>query len=503
MEFCDEAAELPACRCIAGYDGRPCTWAGVVSDPEFEDAEAWITSGGASVLPFGRGLNPGLASFPASVVCNAGEVSQVVDLPRYEDAGVLVAEVTYRAWGGLGVGVGLGDAFHPLSSTGPEQWQTTRLCLGEAGSSRSEDAAGGPVPLRLSAWERPSTCPGDTLGFIEVDRVWLDVAQAEDECPDVGTVLNGEAEPGMGGWLFDVEPSDDAIVAEASLVAEVGRDQTGGARLYKEAGGGRTASMAVALSVPLASTLPSPALRFWWKASERTSFSAHIGTFSPNMAPLGTLVGTGEWRQVSYCLPPWTHGVSLSLGFRPATLSTDPATELVVDDVELVSDSRCGAREDIFDPGFDSAPNQWPGVYDFGSEISGESIAIVEDASLARTGRGVLEMTYTANDQILRFETRVLVPEGDGPQLLFYSKVPTNAPMTVNSFLGRSATPSDVLLPSASWELNDLCLPAEWAGRWFPVQIRIGPSFEPFELFNPAMRVYLDDFELTTSEGCQ
>lgn len=502
--YCDESSEYGSCECVAGYDGDPCVWTGVVLDAEFKDPEIWSTSGGANILPFFDD-GSGAASLAASVICNAGEVSQVVDMPLYEDGEPLVAEVTYRASQVDGLGLALGRAFTTLSATGPDEWRTVRVCLGEAAYSTSDDAYGGPVELALSASDRSFNCPGDTLGLIEVDKLRFDVASRDDECPDVGTVFNGEAEPADGGWLFEVDPPDESTLAEASLGEGIGRSATGGARLYKSEGGARAAAMAVSVSVPSAATLPSPSLRFWWKASEQSSFTAGIGTFRYPMPPLGTLVGTAAWREFTYCLPPRTQGTTVHLGFSPATYDSTLATELIVDDVELLSDDRCGVSSILLDGSFDSAPNQWPGVYDFGSQTSGESVAIKDDAANARTGRGVLEMTYTANDQFLRFETSVLVPQSEGtagPQLQFYSKVPTGAPMPVQSFLGRSPTPSDLVLPSEAWEFNDVCLPPKWAGRWLRVQVRIGPSLEAFEVFDPPMQIYLDDFEVATSEGC-
>ncbi len=455
-------------------------------------------SRGATVLPLENGLNPGVAFLAPSVVCNAGEVSQTIEMPSFDSAEPFIAEVTYRAQNVHGLGVGFGRAIKTLPAT--EDWQTIRFCLGESAYGPSDAEYGGSVKLRVTASERTVTCPDDTLGRIEVDRLWIDVAQ-QGECPKPGEVLNGAAEAGDRGWIFEGDPS------KAALMEGVGRNGTGGAALVKAEGGATSTSMAAQLSVPLATDSFSPALRFWWKSSVGSAFAVEIGAFPDTTRPVDTLVGDDSWRSYAYCLPPWTHGNVLDLAFFPATADSTIATELVVEDVELFSDDRCGDSPELLDPGFDSAPNRWHGVSDLGSQTTGESITLRDDAELARTGRGVLEMTYTANDQLLRFETWLLVPESfenRGPQLVFFSKVPADAPMVVSSFLGKSTRPTDELLPGDLWRSNEVCLPPEWAGRWFRFQLRIGPSrFEPFTTFDPPMRVFVDDFELRTSEACK
>jgi hypothetical protein len=63
-EVCDDDTESPSCTCAPGYEGDPCTWAGVVEHPGFEDQEAWATSRGATVLPHeGAPTDDGIAFF--------------------------------------------------------------------------------------------------------------------------------------------------------------------------------------------------------------------------------------------------------------------------------------------------------------------------------------------------------------------------------------------------------------------------------------------------------
>jgi hypothetical protein len=47
-----------------------------------------------------------------------------------------------------------------------------------------------------------------------------------------------------------------------------------------------------------------------------------------------------------------------------------------------------------------------------------------------------------------------------------------------------------------------VCLPAEWAERWFRFSVSVVPSADPFQAFDSPKEVLLDDFELTTDESC-
>jgi len=71
---------------------------GVLEDPGFQDRDAWTLSRGATVRPLERApTDDGVAFFPPSAACNAGAVSQTVQMPSYEVGEPLVVEVTYIA----------------------------------------------------------------------------------------------------------------------------------------------------------------------------------------------------------------------------------------------------------------------------------------------------------------------------------------------------------------------------------------------------------------------
>jgi len=492
-EVCDNDAESASCICAPGYDGSPCTWVGVLGDPGFQEEGAWTRSGGATLLPFAPGsIDDGVALLAPSAACNAGTVSQAVPMPSYEVGEPLVAEVTYRARGLYGLALGFDRAWTSLVAT-ENAWRTERVCLGEA-------AYGGAVTVRLGSPEQHPSCFDEPEGEIEVDR--LDIRPADPgECPAPGEVLNGTGEVGSGGWEFETTGA-----AVADLVAGAGREATSGVRLEVEAN-----DRAVAwtkLSVPSSESLPSPALRFWWRGTSGQPFGFRIGRnegIGVDALPLDDVYGSGSALTYLYCLPPWTHGnvVDLILG-NSGDNSLDGSSELVVDDVEIVSDPRCGTSTDLLDPGFDAGPTRIMGVTHF---TPYSAATLTTEASLSRTGDGgALELSYWNEEAVMWFETWVFVPESDGdagPAFAFWSNVPAMNEKPIRSVVGRAAASPADLQVGGGWIRNEVCLPPQWSGRWFRVQWRLGdiPPIGTASI-DPPMSIYIDDLELTTRSAC-
>ena len=87
-QTCNLTEGTPTCECVPRYEGEPCQWAGVIRDPEFLEQGAWDKTKGVRILPLEAGSSDskGVAAFPASALCAAGVVSQVVEMPEYVDA---------------------------------------------------------------------------------------------------------------------------------------------------------------------------------------------------------------------------------------------------------------------------------------------------------------------------------------------------------------------------------------------------------------------------------
>jgi hypothetical protein len=492
---------------VVGYAGDPCTWSGGLADPDLTDPDAWPErSNEVAILPDAPGFGPalGLASFASSVVCKAGALRQVVQMPPYDLADPFVIEITYRASDVNGVDVYYGRAVKTLPVT-HGKWETKRFCLGEA-------AYGGPVTFDVLASERFLDCFSAPMGSIHVDRIEILVAK-EEECPKPNSVLNGAADLDGGGWSFETDLGG-VIGPTEGLEPLVGRDGTSGARLYKAAGSDSLSAMWTQVSVPLPSSVPSPALRFWWKATG-WPFQAQLGVYTGVFAHfyhLDTLLPSESPDVYTYCLPPWSHGNVTDLSFQFLDGFYADEGELVVDDVELISDPRCGDSTDMLDPSFDASPNRWPGVFQTG--VPYHAVELLQDSARAHSpGSGVLRISYPDDDINISFQTWVWVPQSEGksgPRLVFYSNLPAavqgEPSVSVTSFIGRRSLgqPLNELVPGGGWLPNPHCLPREWAERWFRFTVRVGspvPVETPTD-FDTPKEVLIDDLELSLDESC-
>jgi hypothetical protein len=468
-------------------------------DPGLEDATAWELTNGATIIPDQEGPSGGgVASLAPNVVCSGGAIGQRVEMPPYDAAEPLVAEVTYRARDVSGIAVGFDRAWKPLPPTG-EEWVTARFCVGEA-------AYGAEVAIQVASSEKTAACnelPVET-GTIEVDRLTVEVASSG-ECPGPGEVINGDADPAEGGWRFT---GQEGAVADFAIGA--GRQGSDGVRIYTPTGGDNDRAAATTqVSVPLPTSAASPALRFWWKGTTDRFFYVDAGTFiSANKIDrvLTTLRGTDQGREHIYCLPPWTHGSVIDLSFF--LLATSPAgeIELVVDDVEIVLETGCSNDSDIHDPGFEDMQTERPGIEVFGN--LNQSFEVIRDALRARSGEGFLEIAYETTHALVIVEQWVFVPEPDdrgGPLLGFHSVVPAEPDLQVRWVLGRAREREADLPTGGGWRLNEACLPARWANRWYRFQVWVGSAGVDGSAempVDPPKSVLLDDFEVTTSAAC-
>jgi len=502
LQYCDTEATPAACVCAQGFSGNPCIFSGLIEDPGFTldvGESPWEQPPGTTVLntsPGDEDLGEG-ALLPVGV-CNAGRIFQVVEMPSLESAVPFVAEINYRAQGVHDMAIGFDDAWTRVAPT-DDAWTRARVCLGEGAYGPSP--SGGPITVQLSASERLAECVdgSEPQGRINIDRFTITPASAG-ECPEPGEVVNGNAEPDGAPWKSSTEGD-----VTFGLVEGAGREGfSAGARLVRAAGGTGRGMMWTRMSVPRRTTLEAPAVRFWWRGSNQEIFGVHAGTIVGLDDPgrqVDTLVGTIDTtvRNNSglsrlYCLPPWTHGTVIDFGFSLPDTS-DEAVELVIGELGLTSDDRCGDHDALSDGGFESAPIPW-----FGATLSSASEAVVmkRETALAHTGAGVLDLTYWTSAAEPSMETYVRIPDDEpNPALTFYSRSPAEPSMDVRWFLGRDEVVSKTIRTTDGWQPNEVCLPPEWAGRWFRVAVRAGPGSEPGAPITQE-HVYLDDFALGT-----
>jgi hypothetical protein len=503
-QYCEATVVPNECRCVPGYEGDPCQFTGLILNPDFDKREEplyWDEGDlGAVIEPIAPGSKEGklgVASLPNYAICDAASLTQVVKMPSYATAQRHhVMELIYHANGVHGLAVGFDRAWRRLPATGSgwsEQEPPPSFCLGEGAYGRAPE--GSDVAVRISASERQEDCVVGTMpgGSIRVDRVWIRQA-AEGECIDFGEVRNGEVLPDGGGWRF----TKDAGI-EGKIEPGKGVEGASGAWLFRDADVNDGATMTTEISVPLPKPDEPPALRFWWKGSSQQRFQVELGTMvggSDRGRQVATLVGSNAGLYHIYCLPPWTHGSVLDLSFSLTDDDTTEATELSVDNLEITFDPECGSNSAILDPEFEYAPNR-----PFGASVGSaeETVTLIE-----YEGDGALQLGYETSAADLGIETYVLVPESDeqgGPVVTFLSKAPSEPSLPAQWILGRSEVERDVVRTQTRWQDNEVCLPPEWADRWFRVQVRVASGASEGSTIDRELLLF-DDFSVGTSSAC-
>jgi len=540
-EVCDITTSPNACHCAAGFSGDPCVWTGVVADPSFQrDPDL---GGDRTWIEIGALVNPdstdnasetgdgGEAEFRPAALCNASTLEQGIEMPAFEAAGPLVAELVYRADSVRGLAIGFDDTWTRLPPTGSVYVPKT-FCLGEAAYGHPDLATlpkplGAPVMLRLSASERlESVCRSPSeLGTIRIDYFNIrPLEQGEDPCPAPANppatsgTLNGQAEAGRGGWRFECFPEG---CSAAGFEADVPHDRDSVARISRAADATERVRMTTQVSVPLPENEVPPALAFWWAGSVDRLFPVEIGTFGgfdENGEPdrgraLATLVGREGGRNSVYCLPPWTHGAVIDLSFALPDDGLSDEVSLAVDNVQIVSASACSPVPELL--GFESKGTSWAGST---LRSIDQLVSIVSEPGLGPDSDSVLELSYAlepspvAQDADLSMEAQVMVPAagaGGGPAVAFSAFAQDASKAHVEWLLGASCTTAttpcgcrgQVSLASGAWERNLVCLPADWSGRWYPLQITVEPSGSA-SVPGERSRVLIDDIEPVTSADC-
>lgn len=498
-EFCDTSGPPAECRCAPGYAGDPCAFEGLILDPSFRqevDTGAWVNEDGKGAFvsidePGDRDLGEGVLR--TSVICSAGNLLQTAQIPSYDVAQPLVVEIDYQAVGVLGLAIGFNRSWTQLPPSAT--WRPEVFCLGEGGYG--VEAGGSAVDVRISASGRLPDCassePEVRVGYFNIRP------DTEGKCPSPGSVVNGTAEDDGEPWPWLTEGD-----ASAGIEVDAGSRESPGARLFREAGATGRAVISTQISIPLPSSTSMPALTFWWRGTLQQLFEVKLGTLTgldDRGRQVDTLVGTIDTEvpdnlgvERTYCLPPWTHGSVFDLSFSLPEGQSPENVELVIDGVAIIDDEDCESVQGLLDPGFDARSNRW-----FGASLGSASERVLMQDD---DGNGVLELGYWTSGAKPSMERYVLVPESEGvegPAVFFYSKSPALPTLDVRALV--EGTEETVVETQPSWELNEVCLPWQWAGRWFRFEVRVEPEADPGDSIDTE-RILLDDFAVGTSPGC-
>jgi hypothetical protein len=314
---------------------------------------------------------------------------------------------------------------------------------------------------------------------IQVDDLVI-LPDALGVCPPVGLLGNGDFEAGDDGW---------DLTDYVEVCAGLGRDGTTGLRLI---GAEHGASRLV--SVPLPTTLAAPAVEVWVQGDLRSGLTVALGS-----VVLAALDASDIPAVHRVCVPPWAHGMVLPLDFV-----TDASFEAVIDDVGLVSESRCGAGL-LLDGGFEqtaATPVIHTGWLGSGYHPDSSEGRVVLDPLRARTGDavGVLSVSKRCRGAHLVTSYQVPSPQGSaGPALrLWYRTVALQqAALSLSS-------PRVSLPASDTWTQRTVCLSPATAGQLRQLWISFGNSFSGSDCGTaiPPELALVDDVEVTTDPAC-
>lgn len=476
------------CTCVAGYadaaDG--CVWAGVVNDPGFNmTPDQWMTSGQASIHPGQLVLStsdPSCGSF--------GTALQSVTMPRASRAEPLVFATTFNTGGAFE----FTDVRPAIVTGSAEIYPTSRVCLGAAHyAPESSVGLGAEVPFALTG--QGSRCAG-SLSDLDIYRFDIVPATADDDCPEPGQVLNGDAE-GDGGWTFYTDGSG----ASASYAPGVGANGSTGIRLSTTLDC-ETATATVPVSVPLPDATGSPALSVFHSGQLTASLgqvfaSDGVRGFETPPVPLS---GSGAPTIDRYCVPAPQRGTVVPFTATIYHAVPPPCTSVanlegIVDDVTVANDPACGTSALVSDPGFES------GLMPLGRrELHGSSVAVVAD-SQAHSGQHDLAITVRDACATGTFETLVsapLVHPGEGAAVSFYYRL---SPGT--STLRVSGAPSFTPTRDGEWHQAFACIESRVPGRAEPFRVALETSRQATTCAPiPAETVRIDDLAVVSTPMC-
>lgn len=268
------------------------------------------------------------------------------------------------------------------------------------------------------------------------------------------------------------------------------------------------------MSVPLTTSLPSPALRFKMTGYGPGDVTLAVGLVGPGGRALhpGRLhvAATSEEELITRCLPSWTAGstVALELSMRGnGACSEADGRQVFFDDFEVVSEPSCApSTAGLFDPSFEGALEQhW--------ELSAGSGGFPSDAPEAgassggaHSGTRSLRLSNARPCFSASARQTSKVPagvSGAGPALVGWYRADALAHSTAALTATVLGAGYERALPATpGWTRSVLCLPRELAGLPVAIEARqVAGSGLCSDVFTRE-EIFFDDLEVTTDPSC-
>ena len=511
-QLCSGDALASACVCAPGYrdlapgDSLSCAPDALstfgLRDPRFADPTAWSTRL-ADFDPDYFAPGDGIIHFNTIGECYRSSIAQTFDMPPIDDDAPQVFAIEYfgaetaSCYGETALSI-RGQPL-PLPTAG--QNGVARVCLGEA-------ASGLGVELELHAMSSIQ-CPG-TVSCSARSFGGISIVPARDgECGRRGGFGNADFSHDFREWQIasEVQPrlsSEGALVLEHRMCGALPWAQN-------------------SMSVPLASTLPNPALRFTARVdlgpqpeliTNRPAIVVGGNVWTdPALREVALEPGTTE--TVTICLPSYMQGTSRTLsftGFQPGSPCAVGSNTLLYTmsfgQLALVSHPDCAAP--VPEIAIDGIPIE-KSTWDLKSLNNGApatqrgAVSIVNDPSLAHSGAQAIQLQADTVCTINTASTRAVVPWPRGaekPMLRFWHRGDGHGQV----FDARTV-PFDGLdrpfYPGATWQREELCIEDTFYGQLMTMYWELLPRGPTCSQSLPDLvTIWIDDIELGFSTNC-
>jgi hypothetical protein len=366
---------------------------------------------------------------------------------------------------------------------GNPTWRTERYCLGEAQYAPPDSAgAGAAVPFSL----RRSDVGAGACEYTTVDLDRFEILPAQPgECPEPGTVLNGDAETNVG-WAFSTSGA-----AAAGFAAGVGENNSRAVRLQVPQRCDYAGAL-VPMSVGLPTANASAALSFFASAKSGV-LSSRAGNYTPPE------IASGAPRIHHACMPAPARGTTMLFRISASSGTGGPCTDIVnaesiIDSVTIANDPSCGADPWIADPGFESGYD----LLDAYQSGTAGVVSTVRDPTLARTGMGALRLSVGNCNSQAALGLSVITPTTPGgASVAFWYRTTGGS----NTQLAVYAAGQSTLPPKdTQWRQGRACLDKRLAGRQQYASLYLEPANGCTGTFADA--VFVDDLVVGPDPTC-
>jgi len=304
----------------------------VFRNPGFVTTGDWTLAGGAVIDPTAPGSSTaGEAVFSSSAMCTDPSVTQEVCMPGdWFTLGPLKLKFAAR-WeicsmsdpcnGSLRA---IFDGYGRHAGDFDMVYTTNSICLGEAAYT------GGTARIGLAGGLVPGTCSVPYMNSFHMDD--LDIVSATtSECPEPGTILNGDFSLTWTGWAATGS-------GFARIEPDSGGDVSG--HLIAHAATCESPRLEGSISVPLFTTVPNAAIQFQMMGTVGQELGVEL--YDGEMVAAQDFAARATWTSYRMCLYPLNQGnvITLFVVARFDYLCTSNIfREFWVDDFEIVSDS--------------------------------------------------------------------------------------------------------------------------------------------------------------------